>query len=265
MESLRERRSSSSRGNSTSRTIHDPSPEGSVADAPVHGGLEAWREAFRVRHAAIPSVWVQVVVALALAVGLTFAFFGLDLLNLSRQRAGAWIWDPCLACEARIPYAPTWIWVYIAYYPLCFSPVLLPEIRKERGAFWRTVGAYLLQFGLGFVFFWLVPSRMTRPLAAGEGLTRTAMEWTYLIDPGFNIFPSLHVSILVFTCWIFGRFQGKAGGLLLWTATALVTASTLLVKQHCLVDLVAAAVLGTATFFLCFPSRPAKPPPAQWV
>jgi len=220
----------------------------------VPGGLTIWREAVRVRYARLRFVWVQVAVALVLAGGLTVVFFGLDHLNLARHRAGVWMWDPCLVCEARLPYAPAWIWVYLAYYPLCFAPLLLPEIRREPGFFWRIVGAYLMQFALCFAFFLLFPTRMTRPPAGGEGLARTAIEWTYLLDPGFNIFPSLHVSVLVFTSWLFGRFCGKAAGRAFWTATALIAASTLLVKQHCLLDLVAGAAVGTAANFASSPS-----------
>jgi membrane-associated phospholipid phosphatase len=104
------------------------------------------------------------------------------------------MWDPCLVCEARLPYAPAWIWVYLAYYPLCFAPLLLPEIRREPGLFWR--------------------------------------------------------------------FAGKAGGRVLWTATALIAASTLLVKQHCLLDLVAGAAVGTAANFASSPSAWSSAKPA---
>jgi membrane-associated phospholipid phosphatase len=235
-------------------SVRDPPPADPVLETRVPGGLPIWREAVRVRCAAIPFVWVQIAVALALAGGLAVVFFGLDHLNLARHRAGVWMWDPCLACEARLPYAPAWIWVYLAYYPLCFAPLLLPEIRREPACFWRTVGAYLMQFGLCFAVYLILPARMTRPPAGGEGLTRMAMEWTYRLDPGFNIFPSLHVSILAFTAWLFGRFHGAVGGRALWAATILITASTLLVKQHCLVDLVAGAVVGTITHFAASPS-----------
>lgn len=239
-------------------STRNPSPDQSLTDGQIRGGDVRGRP-FRLRHPTTPFIWIQVLLALALAAGLTIAFFGLDHMNLERYRAGAWIWDPCLACEADIPYAPRWIWVYITYYPLCFSPLLLGEIRKERSLFWRMVGAYLMQFGTGFAFFLLLPSRMARPLVAGEGLTRTALEWVYRLDPGFNIFPSLHVSVLVFTAWLFGRFRGRAGGFAFGTAAALVSASAVLVKQHCLVDLVAGAALGTAAFSLLFPSRTRDP------
>jgi len=186
----------------------------------------------------MPFWTVQLSVAVALTLLLTAGFFGLDYRSLALDRSGVRMWSPSLRFEDRIPFRPGWIWVYIAYYPICFTPLLLREVRHEPSVFWRTVAAYLLQFGLCFLAFWLWPSKMLRPELAGEGLTRLAVETVFRLDPGYNIFPSLHVSLLVFTALLLRKFRGGLWQTALWAAAGLI----------------AGAALGSGTCAACFQS-----------
>ncbi|MBI5242966.1 MAG: phosphatase PAP2 family protein [Elusimicrobia bacterium] len=201
----------------------------------------------------MPFLHIQILVALSLAFVLFVGFFGLDYRNLALFNFGASMWVPAAPFEDSIPFLPAWIWVYIAYYPLCFSPLAVRELQIDRETFWRVVGAYLFQFGVGFAVFWLIPSRMIRPEPAGGYCTSLALTLTYRLDPGFNIFPSMHVCNLVYTAWFFRRFLGNAWGLAMGSAALLVSLSTLFVKQHYVADVMAGAVLGTLTFFLLHP------------
>jgi len=194
--------------------------------------------------------WIQIAVAFSLALVLTLGFVGLDYRNLALFNSGARTWYPGAPFEDSIPYLPSWIWVYFAYYPLCFAPLAVRQILADREAFWRVVGAYLFQFGVGFLIFWLLPSRMIRPEPAGGHWTTLAVSLLFRTDPGFNIFPSMHVCNLVYTAGLFQRCLGRAWGLGMGCAAALVSLSTLFVKQHCAADVLAGASLGALAFFL---------------
>ena len=207
--------------------------------------------------------WTQIAVALSLALVLSFGFAGLDYHNLALFSSGASAWYPAATFEDSIPYLPTWIWVYLAYYPLCFAPLAIRRLRTDRETFWRVVGAYLFQFGAGFLMFWLIPSRMIRPGPAGGHWTALAVSLTFQADPGFNIFPSMHVCNLVYTAGLFRRYSGKVSSLFMGCAAALVSLSTLFVKQHCAVDVLAGAFLGTLAFFLFHSNSPVASPPGE--
>jgi membrane-associated phospholipid phosphatase len=192
----------------------------------------------------------QIIVALALAGLFSSGFVWLDYRSLSLSQAGAPIWNPVLPVDALIPFFPSWVWLYIAYYPACFSPLALRQARNDRGVFWQMVAAYLFQFSACFLVFWFLPSGMVRPLAAGGPWTKALLVFVYRADPGYNIFPSLHVSLLVYTASLVGRYVRALAGALFWVLAVLIILSTVFVKQHCIIDLIAGAGLGLAAYLL---------------
>jgi membrane-associated phospholipid phosphatase len=61
-----------------------------------------------------------------------------------------------------------------------------------------------------------------------------------------NLLPSLHVALSVVCVHVYARHAGTAGKALLWLWAGAVAASTLLLHQHYLLDVLSGAALGWA-------------------
>ena len=92
---------------------------------------------------------------------------------------------------------------------------------------------------------------MLRPVDGVLGVSDGVLRWLYKIDAGFNIFPSLHVANVAYVACLIGRLRGRMA-VPVWILWLLVAGSTLLIKQHFLVDVVAGTLLGMGSCSLAF-------------
>lgn len=197
----------------------------------------------------------QTVTAVALAALLIFGFYMTDMHMAAQAAMGRSFWHPALSWDLRIPFEPSWIWIYLLYFPMCFVPLLFKEVREDIGAFRRTAAGFALQFIVALVFFWALPSQMIRPGVQTGGISERVLASFYEIDPGFNIFPSLHVANAAYIACMTNRFEGKLLGASMWLLCGLIALSTLFVKQHYLSDLLAGLGVGVAGYRLAFSMR----------
>lgn len=154
------------------------------------------------------------------------------------------------AFDARVPFLPVFVLAYFLYYPWLLLPLL--AVQKLRD-FYRVIGAFaLMQLLAGFAFV-VFPSRMIRPAFVPDGFTGQLLHWIYQVDTGWNAFPSLHVghsTLVALICWKYRRslFPLAAAG------AVLIAASTVLIKQHYLVDIPGGVLLAC----LCFAATQIK-------
>lgn len=203
--------------------------------------------------------WVErLSVASLLAIILSVSFHGLAWWNAHRLGNDPYRWNLETSIDRNIAFSPIWVWVYLSYFPACTAPIFCRELWRNIHLFRRTALGYAVQFGLALPCF-LMPFQMIRPqLSTPASWTDHAMTWVYQLDPGYNIFPSLHVSNTVFlACWMW-RVQGWKIGAAFWIVAALITWSTLAVKQHYFVDLPTGFLLGALSFHLCFRKGPPR-------
>jgi len=146
--------------------------------------------------------------------------------------------------ELAIPFVPQFIWAYLSMYvlfllPPFFMPVAsMPALGKQliAGSIVSAILFLLLPAELGFV----------RQVPNGA-LHAAVYAKIFSIDRPFNLVPSLHV---IFSCAIAlacADFARPAVRLALWGWLAAIVASTLLVHQHHLLDLLVAFAI---VFFL---------------
>jgi hypothetical protein len=198
--------------------------------------------------------------ALFLAV-LTISSLGLYLLVL-KWRGPEAVFITYIAWDDWFPFRPEWVWVYLI--PYLIGPALFVLLSPQTFRWFVPRG--LLIVGLTLVTFVLCPTQTAqRPQAAlGDGLTG----WLYHLmvevdEPPANAAPSLHISL---TCLLalalvrdFPRWWPVwLGGI------GLVWLSTLLTRQHHLIDLVTGVLLAAAVVAACRLARgPAKPQSAD--
>lgn len=181
-------------------------------------------------------------IAIGLAVFCYGGFMGLHGYNAHLDATGHDYLSPETALDRMIPLSVSWIWPYLSYYPGCFLPVLLLTRMENLRAVALGFG---VQFGIGFVFFYAVPMRMAQPEIVGATAAHDAMRWLYGIDNGYNIFPSLHTANAAMIACAFWRAKGPRWwgyGVAAWAAA--IAISTVLVKQHYVLDVAAGLALA---------------------
>lgn len=194
----------------------------------------------------------QAVIAVSMAIALTLGFYVTDQCMAIQFSKGKYLWSPAIPWDNLIPFSPVWIWIYLLYFPVCFLPIVFRKVWQDIGIFRRTALGFALQFIAALAIFWIFPSRMVRPVFEPNGFNEQALFWFYKIDPGFNIFPSLHVANVSYIALLSWKLKRGFVSILIWTFCALIAASTLFVKQHNLVDIPAGVLIGILGYFAAF-------------
>lgn len=145
-----------------------------------------------------------------------------------------------IQAELAVPFVPEFIWAYLSMYLLFPLPLFLVPAERI-----PTLGKQLIVGTLlsGLMFF-LFPGDLgfVRELPADPFYARVYAK-IFGIDPPHNLVPSLHILwslAVVQACADVGRPLMRV---LLYTWLALISASTLLVHQHHLLDVISAVPL----------------------
>lgn len=187
-----------------------------------------------------PSFWGRTVTAVLL-----FAFFQVGYVWASHHPPGTGI-DARTFLDGGIPLVPFFIVFYMLGFLFAFLPCFVLRERVE--LFWASV----VTFGIlcvSFLSFRTLPVVMYKTAPEGTDVFSQMTAATQLSDTCYNNFPSLHVSLSWLAFWILARRRGA----LIWFALPvplLITASTLLVKQHLVIDVLGGWVLGLVAFAL---------------
>jgi len=144
--------------------------------------------------------------------------------------------------DAVVPFVPWFVFAYVLYYPWLLIPLFAVRRAEELR---RVIVAFTLMQISAAVVFLAVPSHMSRPTSLPDGLAGSLLRAIYEIDPGWNAFPSLHAGHSVLVAWACWRYRRSLFPLTA-IGTALIAASTVLIKQHYVIDVVGGALLAWA-------------------
>jgi membrane-associated phospholipid phosphatase len=148
--------------------------------------------------------------------------------------------------DGLIPFIASSVWVYLGVFPIAFAPVFLV---KSPLLFRRAALAYVMAIAVSLICFRAFPVSATKLRAAPSVLdVGEPSEWVvsllYCIDPPYNLFPSLHVSIAflaAYSTWKASRGWGAA----LFVTAGLISVAVCTVKQHFLLDVLGGLALST--------------------
>lgn len=149
--------------------------------------------------------------------------------------------------DERIPYRPSWVWVYsLLYYPAILYTNLIVESPRQ---FTRIAISFLFLLALQMVFFLLFPVA-TPPHWRAHNQRRNWSErflaFIHKFDARSNSFPSMHASVAMLTAlYLFPTLGHWA-----WGFPVLIGLSCLFTKQHYVIDIPAGAALGWVAFEL---------------
>ena len=170
----------------------------------------------------------------------------------SRMIAGGWYHHNIeTSLDRMLPFEPQFLVVYFGCYIFWIINYILIA-RQDKKSVYQFFTADFLSRCICFVFFLAFPTTNTRPMITGRGFWDQAAQWLYSIDAADNLFPSIHCLVSWF-CYIGIRdrkeipewYKQVSLGI-----AVLVFISTLLTKQHVLVDVAGGVLLGTVCFMV---------------
>lgn len=135
----------------------------------------------------------------------------------------------------------------LGYALVYVMPVAVLWLEVTDAGLRRMRRAMLLAYALAAPFFLAMPVRDADPPLDPGTWSEHLLEWNRLADTTKNAFPSMHVGAATLLTLI-GWRRSPAWGMVLTAGTAVIVVSTLLVKQHFLVDLPAGALVGWLAF-----------------
>lgn len=160
-------------------------------------------------------------------------------------------WATQLPVDGLIPFCPAFVVFYCLWYPLLVG-VGLYLLAADRAGFRRYMAFLSVTFFLSLLIWVLLPSGQDlRPDLTGQ--TDFFSRWVaalYAIDTNTNVFPSVHVVGAVGAAWAVwdcGALRRRRWPGIAATALAvLICLSTVLIKQHSLLDAAGGAALAMA-------------------
>ena len=170
----------------------------------------------------------------------------------SRMIAGGWYHHNIeTGVDRSIPFVPEFLVIYFGCYVFWAVNYILIARQDRRSVYQFFTGDFISRC-ICLVSFLAFPTTNTRPLITGSGLWNQAALWLYSIDAADNLFPSIHCLVSWF-CYLGIRGRKEIPR---WYQSVsmviaiLVFASTLLTKQHVIVDVAGGILLAEFCFFI---------------
>jgi len=159
---------------------------------------------------------------------------------------------PMPAWEKQIPFVPLFVWIYLSIYPL----FLLPFLYIRNKEFFRLFSiAYITLMCTCYVIYAYYPTSFThRPPLAVDSFSTWALSKVYKADNTWNCFPSMHVAMSLLASLTLLEVH-RVRGILAILLTLAISASTVLIKQHYVLDILGSMVLTFLVYFILFRKR----------
>ncbi|HTX73692.1 MAG TPA: phosphatase PAP2 family protein [Rectinemataceae bacterium] len=187
--------------------------------------------------------WRRALVSLAMAVAVYFMNQVYDLLN-----HGPAIMHLQTAFDRALPLAPIFIIPYDSLNLYVYVSLVAFLVFRTK-VFQSAAASMLLAWLVSYFFYYFFQTEVSRPVITAPGALNDMIRTVYATDNPFNDFPSLHTSISTILAIHWFRVDRRIGWpVAIWTA--LIVASTLLVKQHYVADLLSGLVLAASVSVL---------------
>jgi len=164
-------------------------------------------------------------------------------------------YDLTIALDVMLPCVPFFLLFYVLAYVQWAGSYIFHSHDSVRLCY-HLAAADIIAKLLCLMFFIFLPTQMARPEAEGSGLFGWGLRLVYAIDNPVNLFPSIHC-LESWICFRSAMMLKKKNG---WyiagqgVLTVLVFASTVLIKQHFVVDILGGILVCEIGLFLskCF-------------
>lgn len=175
-----------------------------------------------------------------------FTYFGTRLFT-----TGLYHYDLSLSIDHMIPFTPFMMSVYVLAYVVWIVGFIVIG-RESREVCYEVLTAEQIAKLCCLVAFIAIPTTIIRPEVTGTGFFQWLSRLIYSMDSPDNLLPSVHCleNWICFRGAMKCKKVGKGYKIFMFVAAILVFASTLMVKQHVVLDVVAAIVVVELGLFL---------------
>lgn len=159
--------------------------------------------------------------------------------------------DISLPIDAALPFIPAFIIIYVLSYLQWVVGYGLIAV-ESREVCYRVISSEIIAKLICLVIFLIMPTSLVRPENTGSGFLGWLTGFIYSLDTPTTLFPSVHC----LESWILFRTAHKITRYKKWLVPLwfifllLVFASVLFVKQHLILDIPAAIIVGEIGLFL---------------
>lgn len=152
--------------------------------------------------------------------------------------------------DDKIPFVKYFILPYNLWYPFLLTSLLYLCFRN-RGIFYRTVIAMDIGMMCCYIVYMVFQTTVPRPELSGEDIFTKLVALTYKLDQPYNCFPSIHVltSYLLIKGFRKSILVDKVIRFVVYCGSIIIIIATLFVKQHVVLDIASAIVLGDILFY----------------
>ena len=144
--------------------------------------------------------------------------------------------------DAALPVVRPFVIPYVSLNPLVYFTLVVFLLFRTK-IFQSASLAMITAFLISYLFYFFLQTEVIRPVLTGTDLFTRLIQGVYATDNPFNDFPSLHTSISTLLTIHWFQFNRRAGFVAAFWTT-LIVASTILIKQHYVADLVAGLLLA---------------------
>ena len=149
--------------------------------------------------------------------------------------------------DTALPVVPIFVIPYVSLNPFVYATLILFLLFRTK-VFQSACLAVITVMMISYGFYFFAQSEVIRPVLLGTDLFTRMIRDVYAGDNPFNCFPSLHTSVSTILAVHWWRTDRRIGiPVAIWTA--LIVASTVLIKQHYIADLIFGLALA---FGLCW-------------
>lgn len=196
--------------------------------------------------------WANDTFLLALVVAVSCMYFILNVSHISMNVLRTFMDD-------QIPRISFFSIIYLAFLPWFWGVVFYSWFKNR---FFRQLAYSVIIVNLiAFVIYLFFQTYVPRESIMDNDFLSGVIRFIYSHDQPYNAFPSLHVALSSVVATYYVCMKSKWSWAFVAMA-ALITASTLFVKQHFILDVVSGVVLGVLVTWVVFRFFPKENTPA---
>lgn len=154
--------------------------------------------------------------------------------------------------DKRIPFIKIFVIPYILWYPFIFA-CMVYFLQKEKRIYYRALFSLLIGYLCCYTAYFGFQTYVPRPKVNGSGTLNFIINIVYSSDKPYNCFPSIHVlSCFIMIIAIFNiKNASNKSKIIITLFSILIILSTQFIKQHVLLDVISAIILGVIVYCIC--------------
>jgi membrane-associated phospholipid phosphatase len=150
--------------------------------------------------------------------------------------------------DDALPVVPVFVIPYVSLDLFVYGTMIVLLLLRTR-LFQSAALSMLAAWAVSYLFYFFLQTEVIRPALTGGDAFTAMIRAVYAGDNPFNDFPSLHTSVSTILAIHWFRLDRRVGiAAAAWTA--LIVASTVLIKQHYVADLLAGLALAFGVSWL---------------